>query len=244
MRRPPAGTRPARRSRSGGSTSSRTPGRTSTRRRIDFPAGRTWPASSWSASSTSTASSSTAVARPSAPSGRTPSRASMSAGEPSSSPPAGTSTGERQTYLSDNPFLTGAAADWLVGAGAALIGIDSLNVDSLTDPQPAGPHRDPRRRHPAGRAPDRPRRTPGHGLALLRRPAAHPRDGDVPGARLRHRRLRLLRRAAVRDASFGRIDIPGPIRLIDRSILADLHAESITSRIAPGIGPGSAIHRP
>jgi len=38
-------------------------------------------------------------------------------------------------YLSDNPFLTGAAAEWLIDAGAALIGIDSLNVDSLTDPQ-------------------------------------------------------------------------------------------------------------
>ena len=39
-----------------------------------------------------------------------------------------------ETYLSDNPFLTAAAAEWLVEAGAALIGIDSLNVDSLTDP--------------------------------------------------------------------------------------------------------------
>ncbi len=39
------------------------------------------------------------------------------------------------TYLSDNPFLTAAAATWLVDAGAALIGVDSLNVDSLTDPQ-------------------------------------------------------------------------------------------------------------
>ena len=38
-------------------------------------------------------------------------------------------------YLSDNPFLTGAAAEFLVNAGAALIGIDSLNVDSLADPQ-------------------------------------------------------------------------------------------------------------
>jgi arylformamidase len=37
-------------------------------------------------------------------------------------------------YLSDNPFLTGAAADLLVASGAALIGIDSLNVDSLADP--------------------------------------------------------------------------------------------------------------
>ena len=39
-----------------------------------------------------------------------------------------------ETYLSDNPFLTGAAARHLVDAGAALIGIDSLNVDSLADP--------------------------------------------------------------------------------------------------------------
>lgn len=37
-------------------------------------------------------------------------------------------------YLSDNPYLTGAAADRLVDSGAALIGIDSLNVDALTDP--------------------------------------------------------------------------------------------------------------
>jgi kynurenine formamidase len=38
-------------------------------------------------------------------------------------------------YLSDNPFLTEAAAQHLVRAGAALIGIDSLNVDSLADPR-------------------------------------------------------------------------------------------------------------
>ena len=38
-----------------------------------------------------------------------------------------------EAYLSDNPFLTEAAARHLVTAGAALIGIDSLNVDSLAD---------------------------------------------------------------------------------------------------------------
>jgi arylformamidase len=38
-------------------------------------------------------------------------------------------------YLSDNPFLTGPAAERLVDAGAALVGIDSLNVDSLSDPR-------------------------------------------------------------------------------------------------------------
>jgi arylformamidase len=36
-------------------------------------------------------------------------------------------------YLSENPFLTGTAARYLVDAGAALVGIDSLNVDSLAD---------------------------------------------------------------------------------------------------------------
>jgi kynurenine formamidase len=36
-------------------------------------------------------------------------------------------------YLVDNPFLTEAGATWLVEHGAALIGIDSLNIDSLTD---------------------------------------------------------------------------------------------------------------
>jgi arylformamidase len=38
-------------------------------------------------------------------------------------------------YLRDNPFLTAAAAEWLVESGAALVGIDSLNVDSLADPR-------------------------------------------------------------------------------------------------------------
>jgi kynurenine formamidase len=38
-------------------------------------------------------------------------------------------------YLADNPFLTEAAAHALVDRGAALVGIDSLNVDSLADPR-------------------------------------------------------------------------------------------------------------
>ena len=32
-------------------------------------------------------------------------------------------------YAHDHPFLTAAAADWLVDNGAALVGIDSLNID-------------------------------------------------------------------------------------------------------------------
>lgn len=38
-------------------------------------------------------------------------------------------------YLSDNPFLTESAARHLVDAGAGLVGIDSLNIDSLADPR-------------------------------------------------------------------------------------------------------------
>jgi kynurenine formamidase len=36
-------------------------------------------------------------------------------------------------YLADHPYLTEAGARHLVDAGAALVGIDSLNVDSLAD---------------------------------------------------------------------------------------------------------------
>ncbi len=32
-------------------------------------------------------------------------------------------------YAENHPFLTAAAADWLVDNGAALVGIDSLNID-------------------------------------------------------------------------------------------------------------------
>jgi arylformamidase len=39
----------------------------------------------------------------------------------------------RDQYLRDNPHLTEDAANYLVEAGAALVGIDSVNIDSLTD---------------------------------------------------------------------------------------------------------------
>jgi len=39
-------------------------------------------------------------------------------------------------YPEDSPFLTEAGANWLAGHGAALVGIDSVNID---DPVPAGP---------------------------------------------------------------------------------------------------------
>jgi arylformamidase len=37
------------------------------------------------------------------------------------------------TYLSGHPFLTDAAAEYLVNGGAALVGIDSLNIDDIDD---------------------------------------------------------------------------------------------------------------
>jgi kynurenine formamidase len=36
-------------------------------------------------------------------------------------------------YLAENPFLTAAVAEHLVREGAVLVGIDSLNIDSLDD---------------------------------------------------------------------------------------------------------------
>jgi len=36
-------------------------------------------------------------------------------------------------YLSGHPFLTGEAAQYLVDQGAALVGIDSLNIDDMAD---------------------------------------------------------------------------------------------------------------
>jgi arylformamidase len=38
-----------------------------------------------------------------------------------------------ERYLSGNPFLTGDAAELLVSCGAALVGIDSLNIDDVGD---------------------------------------------------------------------------------------------------------------
>ena len=36
-------------------------------------------------------------------------------------------------YLADNPFLTAEAAAYLAAQGAALVGIDSVNIDDLSD---------------------------------------------------------------------------------------------------------------
>ena len=38
-------------------------------------------------------------------------------------------------YSSDHPFLTAAAADWLAANGAAIVGIDSYNIDDTRAPR-------------------------------------------------------------------------------------------------------------
>lgn len=38
-----------------------------------------------------------------------------------------------ERYFEDNPFLTAAAAEWLKKSGAALVGIDSLNIDDTSN---------------------------------------------------------------------------------------------------------------
>lgn len=38
------------------------------------------------------------------------------------------------SYFDGHPYLTADAAEWLVDQGAALVGIDSLNIDSTDDP--------------------------------------------------------------------------------------------------------------
>lgn len=38
-----------------------------------------------------------------------------------------------EQYGKDNPYLSAAAAEWLAGQGAVLVGIDSLNIDDAAD---------------------------------------------------------------------------------------------------------------
>lgn len=38
-----------------------------------------------------------------------------------------------EQYFKDYPYLTASAAEWLAGNGAALVGIDSLNIDDNSD---------------------------------------------------------------------------------------------------------------
>ena len=155
------------------------PARTSTRPRIGSRAGRTWPTWPSSASWTCRAS------------WWTPRREARAIGPDvfDDVAVAGQAVLVRTgwdanwgtpAYLADHPFLTASAADYLVGAGAALVGIDSLNVDSLEDPsRPAHTAilgaNVPLVEHLTGLD-----GLPTSGLPVLRGAAPHPGHGDVP----------------------------------------------------------------
>jgi len=47
--------------------------------------------------------------------------------------PGGTGHWRSDRYFEGHPFLTAGAAEYLVDAGAALVGIDSLNIDDTAD---------------------------------------------------------------------------------------------------------------
>ena len=105
-------------------------------------------------------------------------------------------------YGTGAPFLTGEAAQWLIDAGAVLVGIDSLNIDDV-DPSTGSRRRAPRAQSAARggrarrRAPHEPRRPATarrtvHGGTARGRGLRH-----LPGARLR-RAARLSLRATAR----------------------------------------------
>ena len=88
-------------------------------------------------------------------------------------------------YLRDNPFLTRDAVELLVDAGVAIVGIDSVNIDSIADlARPA---------HSGLLAAGIPiiehmtnlGAIPARGRPPHRDPGADPRDRDVPRARAR-----------------------------------------------------------
>lgn len=102
-------------------------------------------------------------------------------------------------YAEDAPFVTAAATKWLVAHDAALVDIDSVNIDDLVDPTRAHPparRRDPSRRAPHRAQPASDARGPVHsGTSSVHR-VRH-----VPGASVRHRRRLTHGRGRARAAS-------------------------------------------
>ena len=82
-----------------------------------------------------------------------------------------------------------SAAERLVEAGAAVVGIDSVNIDDTRTVSGRSTPSLLARRHPDRRAPLPPRPARPDGLPLLRRAAGRLRHGHVPGARPRRARL-------------------------------------------------------
>lgn len=87
----------------------------------------------------------------------------------------------------DAPYLTRSGTEWLVAHQAALVGIDSVNIDATADPQrPA--HTAAGRRGPRAGAPNRPGPATRIRVPATRSAGTGARDGNLPRPRLRHPR--------------------------------------------------------
>ena len=87
--------------------------------------------------------------------------------------------------LQGHPFLTRTRRRWLADEGAALVGIDSYNIDDTEDWSPARAHRPARRRDSDLRAPVPSREPPGGAVDVLGGPGEGRGLRHVSGARLR-----------------------------------------------------------
>ena len=84
-------------------------------------------------------------------------------------------------YLHANPFLTLEAVELLAAAGVALVGIDSLNIDSTDDPERPAHSILLRAGIPIVEHMTEPRGHPCRGRAVHGDPGADPRNRHVPG---------------------------------------------------------------
>ena len=184
-RSPAATSRRARSSTSAGSTWWRTRARTSTARSTAMPMARTWRRSRSSRWPTFPAWWSARPAGRSAGSTSPRSPGWTSGGRRCSCTRAGTGHWRTDRYFEGHPFLTAAGAEWLAGQGAALVGIDSLNIDDTADGRRPAHSTLLRHEHPDRRAPVRSRPPARRGLPLLRRAGEGARVRDVSGPRLR-----------------------------------------------------------
>ena len=134
-------------------------------------------------------------------------------------------------YFGDHPFLTAEAADWLAEHGAALVGIDSCNIDNMHVRARAGSHPAARRRHPDLRAYDGPWQPARRRIPLFRGPPKVKRHGNFPGARLR--RARLSERSASHSGMIALSGMASMRAMDDRHVrLADIRPASAVSAAA------------
>ena len=90
-----------------------------------------------------------------------------------------------EAYRVDHPHLSAAAAEALVAADVACVGIDSLNIDSTHDGRAPRPLHPAAGGHPDHRAPHQPRRPAGRRFHVHGGPTEDRRGGHVHRAGLR-----------------------------------------------------------